>query len=54
MHASPPSGQTPPTPGLDKEEPEFMVESDIPVSGETRGNGRGVADPRPVSPAERE
>lgn len=54
MYASPPVGQTPHTPRLDKEEPEFMVEQDIPVSGETQGSGRGEADPRPVGAAERE
>lgn len=28
---SPPSGMTPPSPGLDREEPEFAVEEDIPT-----------------------
>ncbi|MES2936622.1 MAG: hypothetical protein V4864_02995 [Pseudomonadota bacterium] len=48
MPSSPPVGQTPHAPGLDKEEPEFMVEPDIPASDEARGSGRGEADPRPV------
>lgn len=31
MHAHTPMGETPPTPGLEKEEPELMVERDIPA-----------------------
>jgi hypothetical protein len=34
MYASPPSGETPPAPGLEREEPELMVEEDIPTQGE--------------------
>jgi hypothetical protein len=37
MHSHPPIGETPPAPGLDKEEPELMVERDIPTDdGEER------------------
>ena len=35
-----PRGITPPAPGLDREEPTFVPEQDIP-QGEGRGNGRG-------------
>lgn len=37
MHSHPPVGETPPAPGLEKEEPELMVERDIPTDdGEER------------------
>jgi hypothetical protein len=49
MYASTPTGQTPPAPGLENEEPELMVEPDIPGNEERHGNGRGEADPRPVT-----
>lgn len=30
MCSNPPAGVTPPAPGLEREEPEFVVEEDIP------------------------
>jgi hypothetical protein len=30
MYSAPPSGITPPAPGLEREEPDLMVEDDIP------------------------
>lgn len=30
MDSNPPTGVTPPAPGLEREEPEFVVEEDIP------------------------
>ena len=34
--ANPPVGITPPTPGLEHEEPEFALEEDIPMDDSTR------------------
>lgn len=31
MYSSPPVGETPPSPGLEREEPELAVEEDIPT-----------------------
>jgi hypothetical protein len=46
-----PMGITPPTPGLDREEPEFTPEEeDIPQAAEARGEG----DDRPARRSERE
>lgn len=42
MTSAPPVGITPPTPGLEHEEPEFALEEDIPVEDETARR-----DPRP-------
>lgn len=39
--SNPPAGITPPTPGLDHEEPEFNTEADIPTDD---GNGWAMAD----------
>ena len=36
MYRQPPMGITPPTPGLEHEEPEFAIEDDIPVEDQTR------------------
>lgn len=35
MNSAPPSGITPPTPGLEHEEPEFGLEDDIPREDQT-------------------
>jgi hypothetical protein len=39
---SPPQGITPPTPGLEREEPEFWIEDDIPSDD---GGERPTASP---------
>ena len=36
MYSNPPVGETPPTPGLEREEPEFAIEEDIPVEDTTK------------------
>ncbi|MBC5784359.1 hypothetical protein H8N03_15505 [Ramlibacter sp. USB13] len=51
-----PRGITPPAPGLDREEPAFVPEQDIPADGKgdarsERGTGR---DERPARSPERE
>ncbi len=52
----PPRGITPPAPGLEREEPAFVPEDDIPHDG--RGTGRGDAgaarEERPARSPERE
>jgi len=52
-----PRGITPPAPGLDREEPAFVPEDDIPV-GENRGTARGERstgrEERPARKPERE
>ena len=53
----PPAGITPPAPGLDREEPDFWVEDDIPTDdGQTvaRGSERGAAREERPRKAERE
>ncbi len=51
-----PRGITPPAPGLEREEPAFVPEDDIPHDG--RGTGRGDAgaarEERPARSPERE
>lgn len=48
-----PRGITPPAPGLEREEPTFVPEEDIPT--EPRANERGSArDERPARTGERE
>ncbi|HVE54362.1 MAG TPA: hypothetical protein VNB23_13355 [Ramlibacter sp.] len=52
-----PRGITPPAPGLDREEPTFVPEDDIPTEG--RGNARNgergnARDDRPARSFERE
>jgi hypothetical protein len=52
-----PRGITPPTPGLDREEPTFVPEQDIPT--EARGNARNTEraparEERPARSPERE
>jgi len=47
-----PQGITPPTPGLEHEEPTFVPERDIPSEG--RGNGETSREERPARSPERE
>lgn len=48
-----PRGITPPAPGLEREEPTFVPEQDIPT--EPRSSERGSArEERPARPGERE
>jgi hypothetical protein len=49
-----PQGITPPAPGLDREEPTFVPEDDIPA-GDSRPSGRGESrEERPLRIPERE
>jgi hypothetical protein len=48
-----PRGVTPPAPGLEREEPTFVPEDDIP-SPETRGERTGWREERPSGSSERE
>jgi hypothetical protein len=48
-----PQGITPPSPGLDREEPTFVPEDDIP-SGDRRPAADGGRDERPPRKPERE
>lgn len=52
----PPRGITPPAPGLDREEPTFVPEEDIPDQGHAAGRAeRGEArDDKPQGSGERE
>lgn len=54
----PPAGITPPAPGLDREEPTFVPEEDIPDSDSRpagRGDrGTGGREERPLKSPERE
>ena len=53
--SSTPQGITPPAPGLEREEPAFVPEQDIPDGGDTRGTARGDArEERPARNPERE
>jgi hypothetical protein len=46
MYSSPPVGITPPTPGLEKEEPELMVaEADIPADDGTERETEAIGYP---------
>jgi hypothetical protein len=63
MALSPPRGITPPAPGLDREEPTFVREDDIPSDdGEDRAQSdrgepsgeRGSREERPLRHVERE
>lgn len=47
-----PQGITPPAPGLDREEPTFVPEDDIPSEGRT--SGEPVREERPPRKPERE
>jgi hypothetical protein len=47
-----PQGITPPAPGLEREEPTFVPETDIPSEG--RSNGEAVREERPPRSPERE
>jgi len=52
-----PRGITPPSPGLDREEPTFVPEEDIPEGnglGNARGEAVGTRDERPPRNPERE
>jgi hypothetical protein len=44
MHSHPPMGETPPAPGLEKEEPELMVERDIPTDDGEEPEGPALAE----------
>jgi len=46
---NPPTGITPPTPGLDREEPDFWIEDDIPSDD---GGERPAAKPARDAPRE--
>lgn len=51
----PPIGITPPAPGLDREEPTFVPEEDIPTPADSRPAGRSDrAEDRPQHRPERE
>lgn len=52
----PPRGITPPAPGLDREEPTFVPEEDIPDEGRAAARGERSAGPdeRPQRRPERE
>lgn len=57
MALSPPRGITPPAPGLDREEPTFVREDDIPSDdGEDRAQSRERTsdEERPLREVERE
>ena len=47
-----PQGITPPAPGLDREEPTFVPEDDIPT--ESRSGGETAREERPARKPERE
>lgn len=52
-----PRGITPPAPGLDREEPTFVPEDDIPDNdgrAAARGERNGARDERPARSPERE
>jgi hypothetical protein len=52
-----PRGITPPAPGLDREEPTFVPEEDIPTDGAPAGRaerGGGSREERPLARPERE
>lgn len=51
-----PRGITPPAPGLDREEPTFVPEQDIPAgdSGKARGDRTPSREERPSGSPERE
>jgi hypothetical protein len=51
-----PRGITPPAPGLDREEPTFVPEEDIPREGggDARGERGSARDERPARSPERE
>jgi hypothetical protein len=55
MSLTPPQGITPPTPGAEREEPEFAIEADIPTDD---GGGPDKSEPapeqRPLRDVERE
>jgi hypothetical protein len=51
-YVRPPSGITPPAPGLDKEEPVFVPEEDIP--SEDPGRADSAGEERPLPGTERE
>lgn len=53
----PPTGITPPAPGLDREEPDFWVEDDIPSDDRhaaARSERNGARDERSPDHSERE
>ena len=50
MTISPPAGTTPPTPRLDREEPEIATEDDIPSDDRGRAKSDDGADERPHKP----
>jgi hypothetical protein len=54
----PPAGITPPAPGLDREEPTFVPEEDIPSSDSASAGrterGPGAREERPLKSPERE
>ena len=39
MYSNPPAGMTPPSPGLEREEPELAIEEDIPMDEDTAEEG---------------
>ncbi len=47
-------GHLPPSPGLDKEEPELSDEEDIPSDDRAREGGEVVSDGSPLVDVERE
>jgi hypothetical protein len=55
MAQSTPSGITPPAPGLDREEPDFWLEDDIPSDdGSSRPESSGAREDRSHHKPERE
>jgi hypothetical protein len=53
-YVRPPAGITPPAPGLEREEPTFVPEDDIPTSDSPAERGSGVREERPLRSPERE
>lgn len=54
MDSNPPAGVTPPAPGLEREEPEFAVEEDIPKDESGHGGAEAGEDAGGLRNVERE
>lgn len=54
MYSSPPNGITPPAPGLEREEPELVVEDDIPKDEPGSGGADAAQDGDGLRNVERE
>ncbi|MDB5899863.1 MAG: hypothetical protein JWP22_3758 [Ramlibacter sp.] len=53
-YVRPPAGITPPAPGLEREEPAFVPEEDIPSDGPAADSGSVARDERPLQSTDRE